>query len=93
MIKINKLLRESIIESIIEIIKNRFASDDELVRIIEPSNNFRGDANLKEVHELFGKGLDLSSLHLQYKELVEMKTQLELGSNLITNIHVQACHW
>lgn len=59
-----------------------------MIRIIEPFINFCVDADLKKLHELFGKDLDLSSLDLQYKELVEIKSQLGLGSNLLTSIHV-----
>lgn len=78
--------REIIIDSIIENIADRFAVDDEIAGVINPFIAFKADANLKEVHKVFGSDLDLSALHLQFNELVDLKSELGLGENLLNNI-------
>lgn len=46
--------REIIIDSKIENIAERFAVDDEIAGVINPFIAFKADANLKEVHKVFG---------------------------------------
>lgn len=81
-----KQMRETIIASIIQNVSNRFATDKSRIDIINPFIAFESDANLKQVHEMFGLDLALSSLSLQYNELVELKSELRLGGNLLGTI-------
>lgn len=81
-----KQMRDSIIDSILQNISKRFASDKDLTDIIRPFVGFQTDTNLKRVHEMFGRDLDLSSLSLQFNELVKLKSELEIGVSLLTNI-------
>lgn len=78
--------RNTIIASLMNGIKERFIADERLNSVIEPFINFQENANVREIHKKFGADLNLSSLYLQYKELVDVKYASALHNNLFKNI-------
>lgn len=71
--------RESIINQIIDRISERFVVDESIVEIIEPFVTFQKDVNLRKVHEMFGSDLELSSLQLQYNEVLQQNIPSKVG--------------
>lgn len=73
--------RCSIIDSVVKRLDDRFEADGILVEIIEPFQNFEKNANLREVHRLFGPDLDLSLLQLQYNEVIDKNIPVKLNED------------
>lgn len=65
--------RSSIIESILDLLSKRFESDDELVNVIEPFIKMSENVDLRKIHQQFASDFDLTSLQLQYNELVDQR--------------------
>lgn len=74
-------VRKAIIDSIISRLDGRFASDDALMTTIEPFVNFNKNADIRKVHELLATDLDLSSLQLQFNEIVDQNTNAKLNGD------------
>lgn len=75
-------IRSSIIASIIECISERFENDEQLVNIIEPFQTFTKNADLRKIHDTFGSDLDLTSLKLQFDELVDQNIAVKFENNI-----------
>lgn len=75
-------IRNSIIDSIINRISDRFESDESLMEIIEPFLTIDKSADLRKIHERFGSDLDLSSTYLQYNEMVDQKIAQKLDGKV-----------
>lgn len=78
--------RETVISSLIMNMEKRFHVEEDMVNVIEPFINFRENANLRKIHEIFGGDLDLSSLVLEFYEIIELKDELGLETTLSQTI-------
>lgn len=74
--------RNNIIDTIVDCLDERFKSDEEIVETIEPFVNFSKTANLRQIHRLFGTDIDLSSLQLQFNELVDQKIAMRMNGDM-----------
>lgn len=63
-------LRIPIIDSIIEFMDNRFQKEKEF-EVLEPFIRFERTADIKGVHSMFGRDLELPALSVQYREFVD----------------------
>lgn len=75
-------IRSDIIISIINRLRERFEGDDALMKSIDPFTNFRENANLRKIHQLFASDLDLSSLKLQFNELIDQNIPVKLNGDV-----------
>lgn len=75
-------IRSGIIDSIINRLGERFESDDTLMQTIEPFLNFDKNADIRKIHELFATDLDLSSLSLQFNEMVDQNIVVKCAGNV-----------
>lgn len=66
-----KTIRNSILLSLQEVLKSRFNTEIDLIKNIKPFVEFGTKADLKNIHNLIGCDLDLSSIHLQSYELCQ----------------------
>ena len=55
--------------------QNRFQLNKNLIDIVKPFIEFQEDANIREIHIIFGADLPLSSLSLEYTKLLQSKVQ------------------
>lgn len=78
--------RETVIRSLIINMEKRFQIEEEMVNVIEPFINFQENVNLRKIHEIFGADLDLSSIVLEFNEIIELKDELGLGKILSQTI-------
>lgn len=76
-----KTIRKGIIDSTIDGLSQRFASDDEIMETIEPFLNFEKETDLRQLYALFGPDLDLSSLQLQFDELIDQNIYVKLAGD------------
>lgn len=74
-------VRRAIIDSIISRLNDRFESDNVLMAAIEPFLSFNENADIREVHKLLATDLDLSSLQLQFNEIVDQNTNAKLNGD------------
>lgn len=51
------------------------------MEIVEPFLNFEKETNLRQLYALFGSDLDLSSLQLQFDELIEQNISVKLAGD------------
>ena len=63
-------------------LSERFDSDDKQIKLIEPFVTFDQRADLREIHKNFATDLDLTSIQLQYNELVQQKIAQKLNGKL-----------
>lgn len=66
-------IRNEIFNTLHDCLQNRFQVDDDLIKIVKPFIDFQEDANIKQIHEIFGADLPLSTLSLEYSQLVPSK--------------------
>lgn len=71
--KIFNEIRCDVIKILEECLQNRFQCDFQMIDIIKPFVEFKNEANIKRIHEMFGADLSLSSLSLEYTDLVESR--------------------
>lgn len=77
-----KNIRDGIIDTIVKGLSERFSTDHDLMKTIEPFLNFNKDADLRKVHELFGSDLPLPSIQLQFIELIDQGISAKFGGNI-----------
>ena len=63
-------------------LSERFDSDDKQIKLIEPFVTSDQRADLREIHKNFATDLDLTSIQLQYNELVQQKIAQKLNGKL-----------
>lgn len=66
-------IRRDVLRILLDCLQNRFEHDENLMKIIKPFIEFQAEANIRQIHEIFGADLALSSLSLEYTELLESK--------------------
>lgn len=66
-------IRRAILKTLNDCLQNRFQVDEDLIKIINPFIEFQENANIRQIHALFGADLPLSSLSLEYAQLVQSK--------------------
>lgn len=66
-------IRSDILKTLMDIVDSRFLPDKEMFDIIEPFIQFKEDADIRKIHSLFGADLNLSELHLEFNDLIELK--------------------
>lgn len=74
--------RRNIIDSVIDRLGERFEAEEKLIKIIEPFQTFKRDADIRKIHELFGSDLDLMSLKLQFNELIDQNIAAKFQNNI-----------
>lgn len=77
-------IRDDIIKKAIDNLERRFLPDEQLIEIVRPFIEFEEDANIQQIHTIFGANLQLATLDLEFKELVHLK--LCSGLNLTNQI-------
>lgn len=60
-----------LIDSLVEFLNERFEIDTELLKILKPFATLETTSDLKMVHSILGKDLNLTDLSLEYTELLE----------------------
>lgn len=75
-------IRSGIIDSTLRCLAERFESDATLFDIIQPFLKFDENVDLRKIHEMFGSELDLSSLQLQFREIVHQSIPVKLAGNM-----------
>lgn len=70
--------RKRILASAIELLDQRFKVEYDLTTTLEPFLKFKADANVREIHKIFGSDLSLPSLMLQFNELVQELSHSEV---------------
>lgn len=83
-------IRNSIIDSTISRLSERFETDSSIFDIIEPFLNFEESADVRKTRDLFGIDLDLSSLQLQFREIVDQNIPVKLAGNMANIIKTLA---
>lgn len=66
-------IRFDIFNTIHDCLQDRFQIDEDLIKIVKPFVDFQEDANVKQIHEMFATDLPLSTLSLEYAQLVRSK--------------------
>lgn len=68
-----EVVRAEIIEKLLQLTKNNFDFEDELIKLLIPFVKFdKENVNIMEIHEKIAPDLDISSLGLQFNELCEL---------------------
>lgn len=60
-------------------LESRFSSDIDIFEIIQPFIQLKENANIRQIHTIFGADLQLATLHLEFQELVQLKLWNELS--------------
>lgn len=76
------ITRNGIIDVIIDRLQHRFESDNNRTAYVEPFMQFKKDADLRKICEHFGTDIDLSLLHMQFKEVCDQNIAISLGADV-----------
>lgn len=71
-------INQEILCSLQEFLTQRFSIDQELLSIVKPFVQLLPNANLKDVHTVFGEDLSLRDLSLEYDEILNISNIYEL---------------
>lgn len=77
-------IRRDVLKTLNNCLLNRFQLDENLINITKPFVEFKEEANIREIHKIIGADLALSSLSLEYTELLQLK--VPRSANLSTQI-------
>lgn len=72
-------VRADILKTLIDCRQNRFPLDKDLIDIVQPFIKFAKEADIRQIHKIFGADLSLANLNFEYMELVQLKICNELS--------------
>lgn len=65
-------IRRDVLTTLLDCIQSRFDSDEQFYNIIKPFIEFREEADIQQIHSIFGADLPLSTLSLEYIEALKL---------------------
>lgn len=66
-------IRDDVLKLLNDCIQNRFQLDQEIIKTVKPFIELKENADIRQIHEIFGADLPLLSLSLEYTELLQLK--------------------
>lgn len=66
-------IRRDTLKKAVDILEHRFSPDQDMIEIIQPFILYDSNANIRQIHKMFGADLQLSNLNLEFNEIMNLK--------------------